>query len=112
MSDYPERPGFERGSDTSEDAADSLTEGALQKLRLQVYQYVRAQARFGTTCDELEVASGLRHQTASARLRELELYGWIIKSMYRRPTRSGRMARVYYMPGVQPILTTVVAASG
>lgn len=48
----------------------------------------------GMTCDEVEVALGLSHQTCSARVNELNGVGYI-KVEGKRPTRSGRNARVY-----------------
>jgi hypothetical protein len=50
---------------------------------------------FGATCDEVEQALEGRHQTISARIRELVLMHFIIDSKVRRLTRSGRLARVY-----------------
>lgn len=47
------------------------------------------------TCDEVEIVTGLKHQTASARIRELALKGLIKDSGKRRLTRSGRKAVVY-----------------
>jgi predicted transcriptional regulator len=91
---YPERPGFVQGSDTSEDAADSLDDRTLGRLRRLVLDRVSGSPS-GATCDEIEVALELRHQTASARLRELQLMGWVETSNEKRLTRSGRMAHVY-----------------
>lgn len=49
----------------------------------------------GMTCDEIEVGLKLRHQTASARIRDLARFGMIEDSGERRPTRSGRDAIVW-----------------
>jgi hypothetical protein len=92
---YPDRPGHVRGSDTSIDAADSLDDGLLSRLRAQIFALVDVRGHHGATCDEIEVALKLRHQTASARLRELVLGGHIYDIGKRRPTRSGRNARIY-----------------
>ena len=83
-----------RGSCTSRAAARSLTDSALTHLRQRVYGFVRDRAQ-GATCDETEAALGLRHQTASARLRELFLAGWLFTTEETRLTRSRRRARVY-----------------
>ena len=48
-----------------------------------------------STCDEAEVHFEMRHQTASARIRELCELGRIEDSGARRPTRSGRDAIVW-----------------
>jgi predicted Rossmann fold nucleotide-binding protein DprA/Smf involved in DNA uptake len=95
---YPNRPGSVANSDTSEAAADSLDDDLLSRMRRQCLDYITARPQLGATCDEIEVALGMRHQTASARLRELELAGRIEKTSYRRPTRSGRGAQVYLLP--------------
>jgi hypothetical protein len=79
--------------DTSRAAARSLTDSALNHLRLLVYGFVRDRPQ-GATCDETEAALGLRHQTASARLRELFLAGWLFTTEETRLTRSRRPARI------------------
>ncbi len=48
----------------------------------------------GMTCDEVEVDLAMRHQTASARIRELTL-GNLIREGGERLTRSGRKAIVW-----------------
>lgn len=53
----------------------------------------------GATCDELEVATGISHQTCSARCSELLAIQWIYRkplrnSYERRKTRTGRYAAV------------------
>ena len=48
-----------------------------------------------STCDELEARTGWRHQTVSARIRELVLLGSIVDTGERAKTRSGRSARLY-----------------
>jgi hypothetical protein len=49
----------------------------------------------GMTCDDVESATGLRHQTASARVNELGRLGAIVDSGERRATASGRKAIVW-----------------
>jgi hypothetical protein len=93
---YPSRPGYVRGSDTSHDAADSLEESLLSRLRAQIFALIDVRGERGATCDEIEVALDLRHQTASARVRELALGELIFFTGERRLTRSKRRARVYY----------------
>ena len=84
---------FVRGSDTSEAAAESI-EPSVPTLQACVFACFVA-ASSGLTCDEAEQETGLRHQTASARIRELVLLGAIHDSGRRRKTSSGRSARVY-----------------
>ncbi len=86
------RPPFVRDVATREAAADSVASDA-GTIRAAVLAYVKA--RGGATCDEVEVALGLRHQTAGPRLRELALTGAIVDGGSRRRTRSGRAAIVW-----------------
>ena len=85
--------------DTSIAAAHSMREAA-DSIRKRVFERI-SETKYGMTCDEIEVALDLRHQTASARLRELVLQGRLVDSKVRRLTRSGRWAVVY-----QPKATT------
>ena len=86
-----------KGSDTSEKAAESMRE-SVGHLQRTVFNHIKA-SRDGMTCDEAEELTGLRHQTCSARVRELVLKGFIVDSGNRRKTRSGRGARVYVATG-------------
>lgn len=85
---------FEKGSDTSLDAAYEI-QPAKDTLQYEVWCYIRECGDYGATDDEIEQVLDLRHQTASARRRELELKGLVQKTPRRRPTRSGRNAAVY-----------------
>lgn len=93
---------FVAGSDTSQAAAESMAESSTA-IRTRVLRYVRDCGPFGATCDEIELRLRLRHQTASARCRELVLMGLLEKhtdphtgKTVRRVTRSGRAASVLY----------------
>jgi hypothetical protein len=86
-------PPFVRGSDTSEAAAQSMMH-TVGQLRTRVHRVIES-SPCGMTCDEVEVALKLRHQTASARVRELAIMGRIRDSGRRRKTRSGRSAVVW-----------------
>lgn len=78
--------------DTSEQAAHSA-EAFAGKQALQVLNYLIA---YGPqTCDALEEALGLRHQSAAARLWQLERSGHVRKTADTKLTRSGRRARLY-----------------
>ena len=48
----------------------------------------------GATCDEIEIALGMSHQTASARMRDLSRAKLILDSGAKRKTRTGRNAIV------------------
>ena len=85
---------YVKGSDTSEGAAASVEE-ATPFLRGMVLAYVASRGDEGATCDEVESALDMRHQTASPRVNELAGRGFIVDSGRRRKTRSGRNAAVY-----------------
>lgn len=95
-SDYPEtlyngKPPHEASSETSREAAESVAEisGA---QRQAVADLIVQSPR---TDDEIEVLTGYRHQSCSARRRELVLAGVIEDSGEKRLTRSGRKATVW-----------------
>jgi predicted transcriptional regulator len=54
----------------------------------------RAIAENPSTCDEIEARLGMTHQSASAAINKLMRCG-VIRAHGQRPTRSGRMARVW-----------------
>lgn len=85
-------PPYEVASPTSKAAAESIQPTAAG-LRARILGII-AGSREGMTCDEVEETTGLKHQTASARIRELALLG-VIQSNGKRPTRSGRNAVVW-----------------
>lgn len=57
-------------------------------------------AEDGTTCDEIELQTGLRHQTASAQIRHMVEAGLLVDSGRRLSTRSGRSAIIWNFPPV------------
>lgn len=68
--------------------------------RDQVLAWYRTRGAHGATCDELELITGMTHQTASARVHELMRLGKLVASeadgkTIRRPTRSGSKATVW-----------------
>ncbi|MDP6942733.1 MAG: hypothetical protein QF464_01175 [Myxococcota bacterium] len=91
---------YVKGSDTSEAAAESMEPHA-PTLRHRVFRYILEQGDLGATDSQIEIALQLRHQTASARRRELELMGAVVRTGQVRKTASGRNAGVYVaVPGV------------
>lgn len=90
---YDGKPPAVRSSATSQAAADSIAPEA-GTLRALVYRTVQ-ETLGGLTCDEVEERLAMRHQTASARIRELAQSGQLLDSGTTRPTRSGRAAVVY-----------------
>jgi hypothetical protein len=88
-------------TETSQEAAESIQD-LLGGLRKTVHQVLK-DCPLGLTCDEIEQRLDLRHQTASARLNELQRLGLAIVHIdpktnkpLTRPTRSGRNARIYF----------------
>lgn len=86
----PPRPAAVMDRPTSVAAAESVRSSAAQ-LRERVLEHIRAAGSAGATCDEVEAALQLRHQTASARVNELMKAGQIYEGG-KRATRSGRQA--------------------
>jgi hypothetical protein len=86
--------GYHGGDDFSEAAHDTIVD---EKSRLQrmVFDYV-ARCSTGATCEEVELALGLSHQTASARITELRSVDQLVNvDGERRRTLAGRWARVH-----------------
>ena len=92
---YPDRPGHVAGNDTSFQAARSMDESA-SSLRELIFQEFKR--RGPLTCDDVEVITGISHQTCSARIRELVLKLRLGDTGNRSKTRSGRSARLYDLP--------------
>ena len=90
------------GTETSKDAAESV-QPHLSRMNREILRIIRS-SQDGATCDEIEVVTGLSHQTASARVYELHhRYRAIevrVDPQTGRPTkrksRSERDCRVYY----------------
>ena len=106
---YPDSPLFNfnatpshvRDCEPSRDAADSI-KGQVPNLQLKILDCIRAMPG-GLTCDEAENILDIRHQTCSARFRELaSCQPPLIKKLVledgtyaKRKTRSGRGAFVF-----------------
>lgn len=65
-----------------------------EAVRHRVWSYIRSCGAQGATCDEVEAALGLPHQSVSARIYDLEKANVLVDCGDRRKTRSGRKARV------------------
>ena len=87
-------PPFQRGSATSEKAAEEIL-SIRPTILARVLAFYRSQGRVGATNDELSFALGIPIQTICARKRELEIKGLIWPADKQRKTRSGRQAEVY-----------------
>jgi hypothetical protein len=88
------------GADTSAAAFQSTTTESRYKQRVTVMAVFQDTRRWygvdpGCTCDEVEVVTGMSHQSTSARITELVIEGKIRDTGVRRKTRTGRTARVY-----------------
>lgn len=82
------------GVDTSARAAQSIYDLG-GRLRFEVYCFISQCGWAGATCDEIEQALNMKHQTASARVNELMTGGHIVNSGRKRATSSGRAAIVW-----------------
>jgi hypothetical protein len=93
----PEAP-FVKRSRTSRAAALSQHPEKLKGDNEKVRAFIASRTTEGATCDEVEVALNLSHQTASARMRGLKVMGEIVETKRTRPTRRGRPAAVHTLP--------------
>lgn len=94
---------YHGGNAESFEAHASTERNKARHWRL-IMAHVSASERLGATCDEIEVALELAHQTASARLSELQRQKAIERKLdlhgrrMRRLTRRGCNASVYVLP--------------
>lgn len=75
----------------TQDAAWESARGSVKNISRTILDHI---LKTPSTCDEVEVALGLTHQTASAAIHYLMRDGEIVATE-KRPTRSGRSARVW-----------------
>ena len=85
---------------TSREAAEAIRPHVTRLARVIVGMLEGTYYSGGLTCDDVEARTGMWHQTASARMRELALKGLIKKVVVdgkplKRKTRSGRLAFVW-----------------
>jgi predicted transcriptional regulator len=85
---------YVKTSETSRAAARAIA-GHVSLLAELVYNLLSERPQ---TCAEIEQATGLSHQTCSARFRELALANKIVNTGEKRPTPSGRRAFVWAAP--------------
>lgn len=88
-------------TDTSEDAANSFDAVVVRSDERRVLDLI-GHHEVGMTDDELEVISGMSHQTVSARRNGLVRKGLVRDSGFRRATRSGRQAIVWVLGQGRP----------
>lgn len=83
------------GAETSAEAYSATPGTAREAQRAKILWFIAARQN-GATCDEAETVLGLSHQTCSARITDLLAEGKIRFAAEKRPTRTGRAARVYF----------------
>ena len=88
------KPPYAADSETSEYAAEMI-ESSASSMRGDIFRLMKTRGERGMTCNEVERALHMRHQTASARLYELRHKGLIVDSGQRRVTDSDRWAVVW-----------------
>lgn len=88
-------------TDTSKLAAEEI-KPHLGRLQSRVYSYILKQGYSGATCEEVERALNLGHQTVSPRILELRYKGKLKDSGHRRLTTTKRLAIVYVENNVPP----------
>ncbi len=101
MPDNPHAP-YVLGSDTSEDAAASMGVH-LARLERVVFSHITKRGAHGCTDEELERATGLKHQSLCARRRMLVQRGLVQDSGRRRVNLTGRSAVVWVMTGASGV---------
>lgn len=72
-----------------------------ENVKTKILAALRAAGSEGMTCDELEQALGVKHQSVSARLSELRDAGLTAKSNTYRKTSSGRTGMVWLADGYE-----------
>lgn len=98
LSQWREKRERQSTADTSALAAASMRDLG-GRLRLEVFSFISDCGWAGATCDEVEQALNMKHQTASARVNELMNGGYIHNSGRKRATSSGRAAIVWVRAG-------------
>ena len=67
----------------------------LTDIRKTILGSLISAGRDGRTCEEIEIDTGIRHQTASSCLRWMKDQGWAYETGGKRTTTSGRGAAVH-----------------
>jgi hypothetical protein len=94
LADVPEPLPFQRGSETSRQAAEQAAPSA-KTLRAAVLRHIAGKGAFGATDEEIALALQLNPSTARPRRIELVDRGEVRDSGAKRETRSGRLAVVW-----------------
>ena len=74
---------------------------ASQKRKIiAVIDAAQKRGKYGATCDEVEIATGIAHQSCSAAFNALMNEGVIVATDITRPTRLNRGADVYRIAAI------------
>lgn len=84
---------FHKGNPESVEANVKIHKSK-EAIREKILQYIRAMGMDGATCEQIEIALDISHQTASARCAELKNLKLVIDSGSRRETRTGTKAAI------------------
>lgn len=63
--------------------------------RLRILEVLRAAGDYGLTCEQVELAAGVSHPTATGRLHDLRKAGLVLSTSLKRVTSKGNEATVY-----------------
>lgn len=63
--------------------------------RLRILEVLRAAGDDGLTCEQVELAAGVSHPTATGRLHDLRKAGLVLSTSLKRATSKGNEATVY-----------------
>lgn len=88
MALVPYTKGPRRGRDSWEPVDPWLNQTHVKILKLV------GRRKRGMTCDQVEAAGEIIHQTASARITELVEKGYLVDTGQKRLTRTGHLARI------------------
>jgi hypothetical protein len=88
--------GYHGGDECSQEA-NSITWKSRDRLKIIIY----LRGVIDATCDEVEIALGMRHQTCSARFADLKREGILVFTS-KRPTRTGCMAKAWALKIYEP----------
>lgn len=83
------------GGDRYSDAAHGSIIETKAERKARIYRFIDSCRERGATTDEVQQATGMLHQTVSARMSELKASDLIVPNGESRPTRTGRAAGVF-----------------
>lgn len=84
----------EKGPTKKATKASAEAKGGAWAKKDAIYSWFKKCGTKGATCDAMEAAMNLTHQTGSARVHDLEKEGRLVDTGNKGKTRSGRKARI------------------